>query len=90
MTQMDLFGATGPRSAVVPGWGRVLLSDRDAWMARYTGARWGWVLYRAAPAGWETWEPDLPFGQSHILDRDNAEQVLADAVARYGDRPVNP
>lgn len=86
--QLDLFTTGGARSVTLPGWGRVLLSERDAWMAKYTGPRWGWVVYRATPTGWESWEPDLPFGQSYLHERAEAERILDAAAARYGDSPL--
>lgn len=88
MPQLDLFNPTGPRSETVPGWGRMIVTEGGAWMAKYVGPRWGWVLYRQTTAGWETFEPDLPFGQDRIHDRDTVETVLVTTATRYGDTPL--
>lgn len=34
---------------------------------------------------WEGWEPDLPYGVEHILDRDAAVAALTALVDRHGD-----
>lgn len=85
--QLDLFGST-TQARTLPRWGRLIESPRGAWRARYTGGRWGWCLYRATQTGWETWEPDLPFGQAYLRTREQAEQMLEAEIARHGDRPL--
>lgn len=90
--QLDLFTADARPSVVLartlPGIGRVLDTRRGGWRARWTGDRWGWCFYRSIGKwGWESWEPTLPFGVEHVLDRDTAERILTDLVDAYGDDP---
>lgn len=89
--QLDLWGDEPVLSRDVPGIGRVLLSPAGGWRARWTGHRYGWQLDRAITwpgcRGWEPWEPDLPYGMEHVLDRDYAVSLIAGLVARHGDDP---
>lgn len=89
MQQLDLFGpASGTTSLVLPGGGRAIETDAGAWRAKWTGSRYGWTYYRLTSSGWEPWEPELPFGQSHVYDRDQAEDVLIREARRYGDEAL--
>lgn len=87
--QMDLFNPTSNlTTAVVPGLGEVIESVGGAWRAQWF--RWGWCLYRRrSDGGWDTWEPDLPYGQAYITDRLDAEHHLEAEIARYGDKALD-
>ena len=87
--QLDLYtNDTTTQSVIRPGIGRVIESERGAWRARYTGHRWGWCLYRDTTTGWETWEPNLPYGTAHIRTRDQAVEILTQEIRRHGDTPL--
>ncbi|HEY6014324.1 MAG TPA: hypothetical protein VIU37_09960 [Candidatus Limnocylindrales bacterium] len=83
-------------SEQVPGIGRVLTTPGGGWRARWTGTRFGWQFDRAITwtawtgrrySGWEPWEPDLPYGVEHVLDRGWAVELVAAFAARLGDDP---
>lgn len=84
--QLDMFTPSRPLQSPRAG---MIVSPQGAWRAHYTGARWGWCLYRATTDGWETWEPDLPFGQAYLQSRDQAEETLWAELCRHGDRPLH-
>ena len=89
-TQLDLFTHTTTGRIIPGGWGRCITSPNDVWRAKWTGPRWGWVFYRFNTEGeWESWEPELPYGTSFVIDRVAAENLLADLVHRFGDRPLS-
>lgn len=65
-----------------------LTTHGKGWRARWTGSRWGWVFDRStAPWGWETWEPDLPYGVDQVDTEADAREVLRWCVERHGDDP---
>lgn len=87
--QLDLYAPDESTGFLVrPGLGRLIESTNGAWRARYTGDRWGWCLYRNTTTGWESWEPNLPYGTSHIQTRDEAVQILTQEIRRHGDTPL--
>lgn len=87
--QLDMLATTtGTISTALPGGGRGMETYGGAWRAKWIGGRYGWVMYRLTTEGWEPWEPDLPYGQSHIYEREEAEQVLLGEAVRYGDRAM--
>jgi len=89
ITQLDLFTHTAATSRTIPEWGRCITSPADTWRAKWAGTRWGWTFHRYTDEGrWESWEPELPYGLAHVLDRVMAETLIAGLVNRYGDRPL--
>lgn len=91
--QLDLFSFTenepDPEVLLVRERGATFLVTRGGgWRAKWTGSRWGWVFERlSAPWGWESWEPELQFGQDHVTTAEEATEHLMSYRTEHGDDP---
>lgn len=73
---------TGPRFGWVFDRAITWLEETSSWLGR----RWGEPDI-VVVAGWESWEPDLPYGEEHVTDRAQAEAILRACVTSHGDDP---